>query len=187
MDRRQSPFLLLAAGFIAFAASLSHVLGAQSAEPPPSAQAIELFETKVRPLLVANCSACHTDQESGDLRIDSREALLKGGASGPAIVAGNPDASLLVRAVRHEAGAPQMPMGGPKLSDAEIGALAEWIKVGAPWPAADSKKVVAAERPITAEHRAFWSFQPLSAPPVPAVRDTAWARSDIDRFILARL
>ncbi len=154
------------------------------------AQAPGFFEERVRPILVANCYDCHTDDESGGLRVDSLASLLRGGTSGPAIVPGKPDESLILKVVRHTAGFPKMPMLGPKLKDAEIEALAAWIQAGAAWPAsaADPTALVAShERPLTAEQRAFWSFQPLARVAPPAVTDANWPRTDIDRFVLARL
>jgi mono/diheme cytochrome c family protein len=174
------------------------VTARQAPEPqnPPAQQASaaspEFFEARIRPILAANCYDCHTDDEKGDLRLDSRDALLKGGSSGPAIVAGKPNESLLVKAIRQEAGAPKMPKGRSKLKPDDVDALVAWIQAGAPWPeggasGAPMPPVPAHEMTITAEQRAFWSFQPLHAPAIPPVRDTKWARTDIDRFILARL
>src|SRR5829696_8671264 len=141
---------------------------AAAASAPTPAQ-LEFFEAKIRPLLVNSCFDCHTADEKGGLRLDSREAILKGGESGPAIVSGNPDASLLIKAVRHVEGVSKMPRSAPKLADAQIAALAEWITMGAPWPAAASGKAmpVEPERPIDPQLKAFWSFQPIRKPAVP--------------------
>jgi hypothetical protein len=184
---------VVAACLILAGAATIRVLRAQTPPPPISREAAEFFETKVRPLLVERCFACHTKDEQGGLRLDSRERIVAGGDSGPAIVPGDPDHSLLIRAVRREFGAPQMPQKSAKLADAEIATLVQWIAMGAPWPAAGTGSAVGsatpapAEKPITAEQRAFWSFQPIGATPPPAVRDTAWVKTDIDRFVLARL
>src|SRR5436190_21744296 len=96
------------------------------------AQSADVFESKVRPVLAINCYDCHTDEHMGGLRLDSREAVLKGGRSGPAIVPGSPDASLLIRAVRQTTETLKMPKGG-RLKPDEIDALVEWVKAGAPW------------------------------------------------------
>ena len=101
----------------------------------PSPKAIEFFEANIRPVLVDSCYMCHTKLEAGGLRVDSRDALLKGGSSGPAIVPGNPDESYLLRAIRHAPNAPKMPKNGAKLSDAQIAAVTQWIRDGAAWPA----------------------------------------------------
>ena len=176
---------------------------------PRAADDRDFFETKVRPLLAASCYDCHTEMRSGGLRLDSREAILKGGRSGPAVVPGDPEKSLLIQAVR-QTGALKMPKDG-KLTAAEVDALVEWVKNGAVWVAsatptfAASSTAASVGKPtdasagnaavnstptayvISPERRAFWSFQPLHAPQPPPVKDTSWARTDIDRFVLARL
>ncbi len=94
----------------------------------------DYFETKVRPILAVNCYTCHTTAVSGGLRLDSPEAIAKGGDHGPSITPGDPDKSLLITAVRQTDENLKMPMGG-KLKDAEIEALAAWVKAGAVvWP-----------------------------------------------------
>ena len=104
---------------------------------PAAAQSPEaFFETRVRPVLVERCYSCHGPLRQGELRLDSREALLEGGASGPAIVPGDPDASLLIRNVRHEIEGQEMPQDGDPLSAHQIEGLVEWIGMGAPWPVA---------------------------------------------------
>ena len=171
---------------------------AQPMASEPTAQQVDFFETKIRPVLVESCLDCHTDDEKGGLRLDSRDAILKGGESGPAIVVGDPDASLLIKAIRHTQGIPKMPRSADKLTDAQIAALAEWIRMGAPFPtSAPGAKTVApgatvgkptsGDRPIDPELRAFWSFQPIAKPAVPTVQNTAWPKTDIDRFVLARM
>ena len=145
----------------------------------------DFFETKIRPILATECYSCHTDSALGGLRLDSREAMLRGGKSGPAIVPGEPDKSLLIQAVR-QTGALKMPKGG-KLPQAQIDALVEWVRTGAAWPA--SKPMPAAKGDVTIDpaRRAFWSFQPLHPTSAPTVKDARWPQTDIDRFILARL
>src|SRR2546423_15001368 len=106
----------------------------QAPAPPPAPQSAEFFESRVRPILAANCYDCHTNERMGGLRVDSREALLKGGRSGPAIVPGDPDKSLLIAAVR-QTGALKMPKGGALEAD-EVSALVEWVRAGAVWSAA---------------------------------------------------
>jgi len=188
------PWPLIAAGaFLLTAATADRLRAAPQATPAPSApQSADVFESRVRPLLLTICGDCHTDDEKGGLRIDSRAALLKGGEHGPAIVPGDADKSLLMRAVRQEAGVVKMPKGGTKLSDADIAALADWIRAGAPWPepkaaATPPANPTAVDKPLTAEQRAWWSFQPLAKPPVPSVQTQSWPKTDIDRFVLARL
>ena len=100
-----------------------------------SPQSLEFFEAKVRPLLVRHCYECHTDKAEGDLRLDSREAMLRGGEGGPVIVPGDPDKSLLIQAVKHTPGVARMPRGESVLRPDEIEVLVEWIRSGATWPA----------------------------------------------------
>src|SRR5437867_3980907 len=100
---------------------------AQNADP------LEFFETRIRPILANHCYACHTASQLGGLRLDSRSSILKGGKSGPAVVPGKPDESLLIRAVLQTDPKLKMPIGG-KLKDQEIADLRSWVKSGAPWP-----------------------------------------------------
>ena len=103
--------------------------------PPAVAQSPEeFFETRVRPVLAEHCYSCHGRLVRGELRMDSRESLLEGGVSGPAIVPGDPDASLLIRSVRHEIEGREMPQDEDPLSAHQIDGLVEWIAMGAPWP-----------------------------------------------------
>src|SRR5580700_3099785 len=154
---------------------------------PSAVQAPDFFENKIRPLLAENCYDCHTAAEMGGLRVDSRDRLMQGGKSGPAVMPGDPDKSLLIQAVR-QTGDLKMPKGG-KLKPEEIQALTDWVKMGAPWP--ETKMAAAAPAPpgkvITAEQRAFWSFQPLKDPAIPVVKEKSWAKTNIDHFVLAKL
>jgi hypothetical protein len=151
----------------------------QAAGRAPTADEERFFETRIRPLLAEHCFTCHGPkrQRSG-LRLDSGDAVREGGSSGAAIVPGRPEQSLVIRAVRHAEGVEKMPPKG-KLDDRQIADLVRWVKAGAPYP-----KMVPVENGTPAEH---WAFQPLADTPVPAVRDIAWARGNIDRFILAGL
>ena len=99
-------------------------------------QAIKFFETRIRPLLAANCQSCHGESAMAGLRVDSREGMLRGGETGPAIVPGDPDKSTLIKAVQHAEGFPRMPRGRAKLGAQDIDALAQWVRDGAAWPAA---------------------------------------------------
>lgn len=188
------------AGLLCVAASSWAIQIAAAAGQPTASQgagSADYFESKVRPVLAANCYDCHADERMAGLRVDSREALLKGGRSGPAIVPGDPEKSLLVDAVR-QTGKLKMPKGG-QLKPDEIAAISEWVKAGAMWPpsasaatgaaaaTADKPPVTASAYLIKPEQRAFWSFQALRKPPVPAVSHPSWPKSDIDRFVLARL
>jgi cytochrome c553/mono/diheme cytochrome c family protein len=151
-----------------------------TAAPEPTAEEIRFFESAVRPVLVEHCEKCHGPAKQWNgLRTDSREALLRGGDLGPAIVPGKPDDSRLIRAVRHTDDELQMPPDD-KLSERQIADLARWVQMGAPFPAA--------ARPTGQRHRDpnHWAFQPASRPALPAVKDTAWPQSPIDTFVLAQ-
>jgi cytochrome c553 len=136
------------------------------------------FETKVRPVLAGRCVRCHGGRKvSNGLRLDSREALLKGGDSGPAIVPGDPDRSLLIQAVRYTHADVKMPPDR-RLPDAAVADLAAWVKQGAPWPRTSTASALPVEQ--------HWAFQPVrkvTPPPEP----TGWAANPVDAFVLARL
>lgn len=143
----------------------------------------EFFENKIRPLLVTECYKCHSQQApklKGGLSLESRDGWLKGGDTGPAIVPGKPDASLLIKAVRYTDEDLQMPPKGKKLSDEQIADLENWVKMGAPDPR--TGMTIAAKSP-----RDHWAFKPVKDPPIPQVQDTNWVKTPIDAFILARL
>ncbi|MCA9055194.1 MAG: DUF1549 domain-containing protein, partial [Planctomycetaceae bacterium] len=164
---------------------------ASASEPVPSTPEIPLeqvkfFEEHIRPLLVAKCFKCHgADKQSGELRLDSLGAMLAGGDSGASIVPGSPGESLLIEAVRYESY--EMPPDG-KLADDEIELLVKWVEIGAPWPG-DSGDAPVRETvdKITDDDRNYWCFQPLSHPQPPQSSADHWSRTDIDRFLLARL
>ncbi len=159
------------------------------AAPRDEASAIEFFEKKVRPILVENCYNCHSADSGGKggLRVDDRNGLLAGGDSGPAIVVGSPDTSLLIKAISYTDDDLKMP---PKkqLSAEQVADLAKWIADGAAWPAVqvaiDVGKPNAEYDRLRKEH---WAWQPLGDPEAPAVRDASWVLNDVDPFILARL
>ena len=137
-----------------------------------------IFEKQIRPLLIRRCQTCHSAANAamGGLRLDSEEGLRKGGGRGMVVVAGRPDQSLLLRAVSYNDEGLRMPPTG-KLSDAEIAALTQWVRMGARWGTA----------PETAGTGTHWSFQPISEPPGLVVEDPGWGRSPMDRFVLAAL
>ena len=153
------------------------------AAPVWAAGEAEYFETNVRPLLAKHCLGCHTQTKMGGLELVSREALLRGGVSGPAVEPRAPERSLLIRAVRYEDERLRMPPAG-KLSDEEIDTLVRWVDDGAVWPAARGPKPANDGKfRITQEQREFWAFQPVVKPKPPE----ADAGSPIDRFLQARL
>ncbi len=163
---------------------------APAVTPPLAPADIQFFESKIRPLLLDKCHQCHSrdaDKIRGGLMLDTREAWLHGGNTGPAIVPGNVDESLLIQAVRYTDEDLQMPpaKAGGKLTDAQIADLTEWVKRGAP----DPRSLVAkgSSSSYGGVGRAHWSFQPLKKPDVPTVQNPAWCKSPVDNFILARL
>ncbi len=146
----------------------------------------DFFERHIRPVLVEQCNECHSatsDPVQGGLRVDSADALRKGGDSGPAIVPGKPEESLLVEALRYESY--EMPPSG-KLSDEVIDDFARWIQAGAADPRSSDAPAVGAEASRDSPET-HWAFQqPIQAEP-PAVHNEAWPRTAVDRFVLARL
>ena len=166
-------------------ALLAATVSALLAQPAPGAVDAAFFETKIRPLFAERCFACHTEARMGGLQLDSREHFLKGGKSGPIAVPGDPDASLLVKALRYDAN-PKMPPTG-KLAPSQIAAVEAWVKAGAVWPSNEKAGLRSPPYKITAEQRTFWSFLPVKPVSPPDVKDPNWAHTEIDRFIASKL
>jgi len=159
--------------------------GALAAGEDP--KGVEFFEKNIRPVLVAQCYQCHSasaKEIKGELRLDTREGLRKGGESGLAIVPGKPEESLLLKALKYEDGL-EMPPNG-KLPDNVIANFEKWIAMGAPDPRRPNVSTVGSKISIV-EARKFWSFQPPKLVPPPAVKNSAWPRSEIDRYLLAAM
>jgi hypothetical protein len=150
-------------------------------------QASEFFEGRIRPLLAKNCYRCHSGDSpvKSGLRLDSRQQMLAGGKRGAVIVPGDPDNSLLMKAVRHDPSVElRMPPNG-QLSREQLGDLQRWIAAGALWPEHAAAPRMAAPGTFTDEERSYWAFQPVGNPPVPEVKDRAWVRTPIDAFVRA--
>ena len=182
--------LCFAALCLAAAVAPAQTLPTQTAptsDQADSPDARKFFETHIRPLLAQQCLHCHgPKRQRGELRLDSLAAMLKGGESGPAIVPGKPDESLLIEAVEHRSF--QMPPEA-KLPDHEIAALAAWIRQGAPWPAED-RTIAAGPRTrisLTDDDRRYWAFQPLQHSTPNVALPVAAQSSPIDAFIQAKL
>ncbi|MGB8169300.1 MAG: PSD1 and planctomycete cytochrome C domain-containing protein [Chthoniobacteraceae bacterium] len=145
----------------------------------------EFFEKKIRPVLAEQCYKCHgPEKQKGDVRLDSRAALLKPAEDGPIATPGKPEESELIKSIRHS-GDSKMPAKGEKLPEDQIAALEEWVKMGMPWPESDKPPTPGASTEKTKSH---WSWQPVQNPALPAVKDEKkWARGEIDQFILAKL
>jgi mono/diheme cytochrome c family protein len=142
------------------------------------------FDRDVRPVFEAKCLGCHgaNNVKRAGLDLSTRETLLKGGEDGAAVIPGDPNASLLMKRIRHEIG-PGMPFKADKLGDDVIARIADWIKAGAPY---SEKALVAA--PVSSEatqREKHWAFQPVSRPAIPAVKNTSWVHNPIDAFVAA--
>jgi len=161
----------------------------QQAAPPLSAEQVEFFEKKIRPIFVERCYKCHSaaaEKVKGGLLLDTRDGLLKGGDSGPAIVPGDPDKSILIKAIR-QTDELRMPVK-EKLPEEQIADFIAWVKMGAPDPRLQKSVPVSSGRsvPSLSEARKFWAFQPPREVVPPVVR-AVWGRTPIDNFILAKL
>lgn len=140
------------------------------------------FEKNIRPMLVSKCLVCHSEASQpvmGGLRLDSRELTLKGGSRGTSLLPGNPAESLLIKVVMHSAGPLKMPPG-PKMKDAEIALLAQWVQMGAPWGTTPVLSLAAKTKP-------FWAFQAPQKTALPRVKNAAWVKSPVDAFVLSAL
>ena len=148
---------------------------------------IDFFESKIRPVLVKQCYSCHSldaKKSQGGLLLDSKQAMQRGGESGPAIVPHKIDESLLIDAIRYEG--LEMP---PKkrLSKEVVNDFVKWVEMGAPDPREEKSPPVKKSEIDFEAGRQFWSFQPVQRPVIPKVKQTSWPHSDLDRFILAKL
>src|SRR5262245_44000771 len=152
------------------------VMAAASAQSDP----VGFFETRIQPLLAEKCYTCHTGAMMGGLRLDSREAVLAGGKSGPAVTPGRPDDSLLIQAVSQMLPKLRMPPQG-KLEPDQIASLRRWIEDGAHWPGATATAV------SRIDPKQHWAFQPVRKPAIPPLKNDAWANTPIDRFVAAKL
>lgn len=153
------------------------------------AAGLELFKNGVRSALREHCVACHGGEKvRNDFDLTTREGLLKGGADGVAVIAGNSRASRLLKLIRHEE-EPFMPNQKPKLPEAAIAQIAAWIDTGAPYdqPLIENAREVKDRSGVSEQDRQFWSFQPLETPEPPEVRNRSWCRTQVDRFIVAKL
>jgi mono/diheme cytochrome c family protein len=175
-------------------------LSVAAGEPDPKTRAehLRFFEQYVRPLLAQRCYSCHGEKkQKAGLRLDSLEAIKKGGESGPAIAPSKPELSLLMEAINYRG--PEMPPTG-KLGAQEIALLTRWVALGAPWPDGDRRMQIgtpgdndAARSIQMADHRDFWAIRPVATVSIPSEHlDAAaswedWSRNPIDAFILSTL
>ena len=160
----------------------------QAGAAEADAEGIAFFEKNIRPVLVENCYKCHSAEArdlKGDLFLDSKQGMLNGGESGPAIVPGQPFRSRLLRAIRRS-GELKMPPKS-KLPKRVVLNFTRWIKMGAPDPRSTERARPVKQSVDFEESRKFWSFVKPTQPSVPEIGDTAWPSNEIDHFILAKL
>lgn len=174
---------------IAFAFVQALLCPVQAQEVTASAEDLEFFEKKVRPLLAEHCYECHSQDSErieGGLYLDSRAAHIRGGDSGAAIVPGESEESLLIEAVRYESY--EMPPSG-KLPQKDIETLARWVAMGAPWPEESAPEPKSGRTQFDLQKRKaeFWLWQPIEQVDPPKTAASAWPLNDIDRFILSKL
>ena len=175
------PLILLACAFCGPLPTGAAAVGTQGADPGQ----VEFFEKSVRPLLEEHCLECHSaakGKTKGGLALDNAAATLKGGETGPAIVVGSAEKSLLFKAVSYTDKELQMPPDNKRLSAAQVAVLEHWIKSGAYDPR--EGKAVGPDKDAAQRH---WAFQAVQRPPVPPVKQPAWVRLPVDAFVLAAL
>ena len=173
---------------IGMLATLGWTAFAAAADAVPDKKGIAFFEKRIRPVLVESCYECHSTKEGsklkGGLALDSREGLLQGGETGPAIVPGSPEDSLLIEAIRHDG--LEMPPE-KKLPASVIADFVTWVKMGAPDPR-EGGKVPTPKKEIDIEAgRQFWAFQSPKAVEPTSVKDKQWSKTNVDQFVLAGL
>lgn len=181
MKRSKLPLAMLLAGMHAGFA----------APPKDTPEGIDFFEKRIRPVLSESCYGCHsmeTKAVMGGLYLDSKAGMRKGGSSGsPAIVPGDPEASLLIKAIRYTDSKLKMPPG-KALTLEQVADFEKWVKMGAPDPRAETVAAAPAPAPYDfAKARQWWSLQPVKDPQPPAVRNPVWSGNPVDRFIYAKL
>jgi cytochrome c553 len=179
-----------AAGLAVAFAALSLPLAAAIAPAPAqfSPADLQFFESRIRPVLVDRCYKCHShdaDKIKGGLMLDTREGMLHGGDTGPAVAPGKPEDSLILDAIGYKDPDLQMPPKGERLTDQQVADIAEWIRRGA----ADPRSLVArgSSSSYGGVGRDHWSFLPVKKQAAPTVSEPAWCRTPVDAFVLARL
>jgi mono/diheme cytochrome c family protein len=167
----------------------------QIPQTPPSPEDLAFFTQSIQPLFETHCYECHSgkaDSIKGQLRLDTRDGLRHGGESGPALIPGHPEQSLLLEAVRHSHKDLQMPppKKGKKLSDSALAALEHWIQIGAPDPRPSEPQNAQNHSPQPQPKKGelnHWAFSPIQNLPPPPPSKNPWARTEVDRFILEKL
>ncbi|MCC6507676.1 MAG: PSD1 domain-containing protein, partial [Pirellulaceae bacterium] len=177
-------------GVLAALASTTVLAQSAKSKPLPPEQ-VKFFETKIRPVLVEHCYACHSADSrdlGGGLQVDGRPGLLKGGDNGPAVVPGKPQQSLLLTAMKHSDRNLIMPPkeSGPKLSDSVLADFETWIRQGAVDPRSDMPKSDKKKYDPEAAKQ-WWAWKARKQITPPSVPNQAWVRDPIDQFVLAKL
>jgi hypothetical protein len=181
---------ILASGVLSLAALAASAPSSRAGDPPASLEAIEFFESRIRPVLAENCFECHSakaESPKANLRLDAAGFMLKGGDSGPPITVGKPADSLLISAIKYESF--EMPPKG-KLADSVIADFEQWIAMGAPYPTQEGETPAepdASTQKPAKNSRDHWAFKKPQKPAAPKVENGAWTRTVIDSFILAAL
>ncbi len=181
MNSIRQLLVLLQFAVVALAAIQTHMAKADERE--------EFFESKVRPLLLQSCVECHgADEQSADLRLDQNPLTEKGSV----IIPGKPDESKLVHSIRYASSAKAMPPD-KKLQEEQIAILTKWVADGAYWPKdksspkSMSKEALPPAKRIDEFREQHWSFKPVGNPTPPSIKNEAWIKQPLDRFVLAKL
>ncbi len=152
-----------------------------------SRRTVDHFTNRILPILTDHCLGCHEDSGLAGLDMTSRAGMLKGGESGPALVPGVPEESLLIQAVRHTHPQIKMPLDEPKLDDSEIAALVEWVKTGASWPTVVGPGASReGDEGIAQARRNFWSLEPIRKPSIAQTPSNESPATAIDAFVFAK-
>jgi hypothetical protein len=170
---------------------LIEISSPDSFPPMDEKEAIAFYTDQVKPILAESCFECHANDPEdlgGSLAITSRASILRGGDTGPAVDANSPTESLLLKVINYDIY--EMPPEG-KLADEKIEILKHWVELGMPFPPGEEKDLTAESHSsvpaVNAETKKWWSFQPVADVVVPAVRNKAWPKNEIDHFVLANL
>jgi hypothetical protein len=181
-------FALVAFGFFVLIGFSVDRLSAEESPDTKTPLELQLFESKIRPLLTQRCYTCHSQssgKSEGGLLLDSRDGIRRGGDRGPAVVPGKPDESLLLTAISHTDPDFRMPPKGQRVSDDLLRDVRVWIRSGAPDPREQTETV---RPPVDIEAgRKFWSMRRPVRHELPETKDSSWPVSDLDHFSLAKL
>src|SRR5262249_41546240 len=170
--------LTLAAALVG--TSIGQAAEPKSAELPPPADRPVDFVRDIQPLFAERCHSCHgEDQQEGQLRLDAKAIVLRGGKSGPLLAAGKSGDSLLIKRLVGLGRGERVPLDDEPLRDEQIGFGRAWVDPGAQWPEGVGSAAT--------EIKKHWAYVAPQSPALPPVRDTAWSNNPIDRFVLARL